>query len=83
MSIGTSHRFANMIDGLGRPYRTLAIVRRTPDSYFVQPAGIDGAPVPGTEPREIAATAPLRLYGSHVSAYAARGLHRYFTDNTD
>lgn len=76
----TEHRFANLLDALGRPYRTLAILERRDGELTVQPAGIDGNLIPGTEPREIAATAPLRLYCSLDSAFAARGLSRYFTE---
>lgn len=80
----SGHRFANLIDALGRPYRTLAILERTDDSMIVQPAGIDGAVIPGTEPRPISPAAPLRLFHTARAAYEQRGLGLYATPrNTD
>lgn len=78
------HRFANMIDAQGRPYCTFAIIGREGEALTVQPAGIDGAVIPGSVPRAISRSAPLRLYVDHRTAFAARGLTLYATPrNTD
>lgn len=74
------HRFANLCDALGRPYRTLAIIKRTGDALEVEEVGINGFPIPNAAARVIACTAPLRLFHSARAAYQARGLDLYHSE---
>lgn len=74
----TGHRYANMIDARGWPFKTYAILDRGAESLTVQAIGPDGQP--NSEPRPISAKAPLRLYASLSSAYAARGMHCHHTE---